>query len=357
MVKIMHIADVHLDRKTEGLSPEKSALRRAEYKETFEKAINLAKEEDVKIILIAGDLFDSALTADSTVDFVRKTLVKIPEIYVFISPGNHDPIASGIYSRLGENLSENVKIFGTSLECVELDALNVRVIGAGFDGEYQENCLLSGFSAPDDGKINLVCIHGDLKSGSEYNPLLQSDISGTNADYIALGHTHAYSGILTSGKTHYAYSGALEPHGFDETGEKGVLIGNIDKQKADLKFVPLEKRRFNVCEIDVSDCEIFEDVIGKIREKLTRASDFYKIVLTGGKKAEIKLDKAVLNSFFEDSVFYIKFSDETKSLLDIDALCEEYTLKGIFAKRIKELSDGGNKEFYDKVADYLFGLF
>ena len=90
---------------------------------------------------------------------------------------------------------------------------------------------------------------------------------------------------------------------------------------------------------------------------LTRASDFYKIVLTGGKKAEIKLDKAVLNSFFEDSVFYIKFSDETKSLLDIDALCEEYTLKGIFAKRIKELSDGGNKEFYDKVADYLFGLF
>ena len=148
MVKIMHIADVHLDRKTEGLSPEKSALRRAEYKETFEKAINLAKEEDVKIILIAGDLFDSALTADSTVDFVRKTLAKIPEIYVFISPGNHDPIASGIYSRLGENLSENVKIFGTSLECVELDALNVRVIGAGFDGEYQENCLLSGFSAP-----------------------------------------------------------------------------------------------------------------------------------------------------------------------------------------------------------------
>lgn len=357
MVKIMHIADVHLDRKTEGLSPEKSALRRAEYKETFEKAINLAKAEDVKIILIAGDLFDNAQTADGTVDFVRKTLAKIPEIYVFVSPGNHDPLASGIYARLSENLSENVKIYGTSLECVELKNLNTRVYGAAFDGEYQENCLISGFSAPDDDVLNLVCIHGDLKSGSLYNPILQSDISGTNADYIALGHTHAYSGILSSGKTHYAYSGALEPHGFDETGEKGVLIGNIGKGKADLKFVSLEKRRFNVCEIDVSDCEIFEDAAGKIRENLTRPTDFYKIVLTGEKKPEIRLDKAVLTSLFEDSAFFVKFKDETKTLLDIDALSEEYTLKGICAKRIKELSDGENKEFYDKVADYLLGLF
>ena len=84
---------------------------------------------------------------------------------------------------------------------------------------------------------------------------------------------------------------------------------------------------------------------------------FTKSFSRAEKKAEIKLDKAVLSSLFEDSVFYIKFSDETKSLLDIDALCEEYTLKGICAKRIKELSDGENKEFYDKVADYLLGLF
>lgn len=357
MVKIMHIADVHLDRKTEGLSPSKSALRRAEYKETFEKAINLAKEEDVKIILIAGDMFDSELAENSTVEFVKKIFSKIPEIYIFISPGNHDPYTISAYSALLKETSENVKIFTGSLEKVSLPNLNTNVFGVGFESEFQENCLLSGFSVPDDDSISLVCIHGDLKSDSRYNPISQSAVAATNADYIALGHTHTFSGILKSGKTHYAYSGSLEPHGFDETGEKGVLIGNIDKGKADLKFVPLEKRRFNVCEIDVSDCEILEDVIEKIRERLSRNGDFYKIVLTGKKKPEINLNTEVLSSLFENDAFYIKFKNQTKPQLDLDALSEEYTLKGVCAKRIKELSNGENSEFYDKVADYLFGQF
>ena len=86
MVKIMHIADVHLDRKTEGLSPSKSALRRAEYKETFEKAINLAKEEDVKIILIAGDMFDSELAENSTVEFVKRFSRKFPRFTFLYLP-------------------------------------------------------------------------------------------------------------------------------------------------------------------------------------------------------------------------------------------------------------------------------
>ena len=49
--------------------------------------------------------------------------------------------------------------------------------------------------------------------------------------------------------------------------------------------------------------------------------------------------------------------NQTKPQLNLDALSEEYTLKGVCAKRIKELSNGENSEFYDKVADYLFGQF
>lgn len=357
MVKIMHIADVHLDRKTEGLTSEKSLLRRAEYKETFEKAIDTAKKENVKIILICGDLFDSCQTEEQTIEFVRRVFAKVPEIHIFISPGNHDPLSAGIYKKLCENLSENVKIFGSTAECVYLDSINTRVYGMGFASEYQKDCLLQNFRVQNDDTVNLICIHGDLKSQSEYNPVSPSDIADTGADYVALGHTHTFLGIQKSGKTHYAYSGALEPGGFDETGEKGVIMGDVGKSGVDLKFVPLQKRMYNVLEIDISDCEIFEDIAEKVRKSLANPNGFYKIVLTGEKKAEIKIDRNTLSSLFSDDVFYIKVKDNSKKLSDLDAICGEYTLKGACARRIAELSKDGNKEFYDKAAEYLFSLF
>ena len=102
MIRLLHAADFHLDSAFSALPPERAAERRLEQRFALQALSALCRERGCDAVLLSGDLFDSALTADSTVDFVRKALAKIPEIYVFISPGNHDPIASGIYSRLGE---------------------------------------------------------------------------------------------------------------------------------------------------------------------------------------------------------------------------------------------------------------
>ena len=57
-MKILHIADVHLEHPFSGESPHIATVRRKESLEAFERAVNLAMLEEVDLVLIAGDFFD-----------------------------------------------------------------------------------------------------------------------------------------------------------------------------------------------------------------------------------------------------------------------------------------------------------
>ncbi|MBE7037809.1 MAG: DNA repair exonuclease [Ruminococcaceae bacterium] len=357
MIKIMHIADIHFETKSGELSPDKSEIRRREIKETFSKSIDIAIKEDVKIILIAGDVFDSDYIGTDTIEFLKREFERIKDIYVFISPGNHDPYTMKAYSALKENLSGNVKIFENRLEGIEIKELNTRVFGYGFEDIYVKESVLSSFKAPCDDMINLCVIHADLSKESDYNPLTNQDILNSNLNYIALGHTHTFSGVLKSGNTYYAYPGTMEPHGFDETGSKGVIIGNIGKNECLLEFLPVSKRQYNVIDIDISDCEIFEDVSNKIKQALTAQENLYKITFVGEKSENLSLNLKMITELFENDVFFVKFKDDTVSKVDINEIAKEFTLKGICAKKIIENTNEENKEFYQKVFKYLLELF
>ena len=55
-MKIMHIADFHLDSAFSGFSKEMAEKRREELRLCFVRAMKLAKENDIKLVLISGDL-------------------------------------------------------------------------------------------------------------------------------------------------------------------------------------------------------------------------------------------------------------------------------------------------------------
>ena len=59
-MKIIHCADLHLDSKmTSNLSKEQAKERKMEILRTYSRMIEYAKNNDVKAIIIAGDLFDT----------------------------------------------------------------------------------------------------------------------------------------------------------------------------------------------------------------------------------------------------------------------------------------------------------
>ena len=90
-MKIIHLADVHLDSKLNShLSIEKAKQRKAEILMSFGKVVDYAIENDVKVVIIAGDLFDSNKVLKSTEKYLFDKINSAKDIDFIYIKGNHD---------------------------------------------------------------------------------------------------------------------------------------------------------------------------------------------------------------------------------------------------------------------------
>ena len=310
MTKIIHTGDLHLDSPLIGLSPDKAEICRNEKFISFEKTIDEVINTKTDILLLAGDLFENEYVSYKTVQFLKRCFAKIPDTHVFISPGNHDCISGNkIYS--GENLGENVHVFDNSLSFVELKDKNVRVYGYGFYGKTADNNIFEGFKAIDDGMTNIMVIHCSLPPYKDTNPITAEQIRESGLDYLAAGHIHAGGEIMREGDTFYAYCGTPQGVSFDETGDKGIIEGEVDHKSVNLKFVKTAKRDVIVADVDVSDCLTNADICTKLKD--LQSGNIYKIKLCGKTPKEVVFNTKALKEMLEESLFSAKIYDETEN--------------------------------------------
>lgn len=340
-VKILHISDLHLDSPVAGLNAQQRAVRRQELRQSFANALALARQRQVQVVLLPGDLFDGADVSGDTVKFVQNLFAAYSDMRFFLALGNHDPLSANIYAAF-EGMP-HVTVFGAEWGSVELPEWNARVYGVGFAHSKQAEPLLRGFRAEKDERVILMVLHGELVQGmtgeSAYNPVYAADIAACGADYLALGHTHAYSGILKAGGTHYAYCGTHEGHGFDECGPKGVIVGTVGKGCVDLEFAATCLRQYRRLEIDVTGCDTVEDVLAAVNT-CTNPQDLFRIALSGQFDGELQLP--VLQNGVQ--AYFAKFVNETRPGYDLQALAQDYTLKGLFARGILERLERAQSE-------------
>ena len=90
-MKLIHCADIHLGSKIEAkLSTEKANIRKKEVRSAFVQMVEQAKENDVKAILISGDLFDSDRPLQKDKEFFYSVVKNTPGIDFLYLRGNHD---------------------------------------------------------------------------------------------------------------------------------------------------------------------------------------------------------------------------------------------------------------------------
>ena len=155
-IKVLHCADLHFDTPFKELSKEVSDTSKNELLEVFKNIIDLAIDENIEVLLIAGDVFDNLTVNKNTLFFISDQIRRIDNIKVFISPGNHDPYnEKSFYNMI--NWPENVYIFKGDMEFKEVKELNLIVWGAGFRNNYENETLLRGVSVDSD-KINIMII-------------------------------------------------------------------------------------------------------------------------------------------------------------------------------------------------------
>lgn len=321
MIKIIHMADMHLGRKFASLSNEKANIRRRELLETFEQILLTAKTQQIDALLIAGDLFDSNDDA-LLISAVREKFAQLEEINIFIAAGNHDWNA---YSN--EKWSANVHVFGTELEKVTIG--DADIYGASFANIHQEQSLLKKIDCSEN-NASILVMHGNLV-GKDANPLDKDLLR--QFDYAALGHIHAYSGIIRQGPSAYAYAGFPEPTGFDDEGRGGILLGRVGKGTADLERIQTTKREYCHIEANITDCIDNLDIAELIRGRI-EADNLYRVVLRGNPN-NFSLSLEYIASCLKNFCFDLSISQQKS--VDYSRLANDYSLKGMFVKRMLQL--------------------
>lgn len=357
-VKIIHTSDLHLDSRLSNFSLDKSKIRRQELKSSFAQALEICGKAD--IVLMCGDIFDNAEYQKGTVKFLQSVFAKYEDTVFFICGGNHDRYTSPGMQALISELPDNVIVFSDKAEYMELDDIKVRVYGMSFADKYCYESLMDEFEVIDDDYINILMLHGEIVSpggDSKYNPVTVAQIERSGFDYIALGHTHDFSGIKRVGRTAYAYCGTHEGHGFDERGPKGVICGTVSKGSCDLGLTETCMRQYVEADIDVTHAYIIEDIINMIKSEVTDSDNIYRIVLKGTLAETIILDMDVIGSAVD--AFYIEISDKTVRDYNLEELSKRQNLKGFVARTVLEELKNCADEDVDTVcsaSDYLYEL-
>lgn len=333
MIKLLHSADWHLDSPIQGRTEEQTGLLKRALRELPRLIAQTALAEGCDLMLLSGDLFDGPCSPESLQALADAlTEVGMP---VFIAPGNHDYYApDGLWERI--RWPENVYIFTkAAVESVALPDLDCRVYGAAFLGPEAAG-VLADFRAEGTESVKLGVFHADpTQAASPYCPVTAGQIAGSGLDYLALGHIHQ-GGSVRCGKTLCAWPGSPMGRGFDEVGERGVLMVSVD-EGCRTRFLPLATPRFFDWE-----CEAGEDPADAVAALLPVAgdSDFYRITLTGESPG---VDLEALRETFSQFPNLL-LRDRTVPPMDLWANAGEDSLEGVYFRLLQEAMEGQDEQ-------------
>ena len=341
-MKIMHLADFHLDSAFSGFDKVAADEKRAQLVKCFERALDIADERGVSLILIAGDLFDTPFCSAATKNAVFEA-IRNARVPVVIAPGNHDFYTkNGTYA--AGNLPENAYVFTSDeLGRFDFDALGVSVIGYAFTSDRYEKNPLSGEVPLSEENVNILCAHADLGSPlSKYAPLGTGAIARCGFAYAALGHVHKPQQPTTSGASLIAYSGFAQGRSFDETGDGGALIIDLDtdSKTASYERVILSTFSYEIAELDVTGAERDEDVTCAI-ENLIELRKYGKhtalrVILGGSLASDYTPNCGRLCAGGEAlGLALLQIKDRTGGTLDADALETDVSIRGGVYRALK----------------------
>lgn len=320
-MRIIHTADLHLDS---PLGTNLSVLRQKERKRellfNFERLIDYAKSNSVNAIIISGDMFDRARIAQKTKEYVLSLIIDNPSIDFILITGNHDEDS---FINEIEIIPNNLKLFDNDFSTVRYD--NIAITGINYSEAYNYSDLKLN-----ENDINILVMHGDTNIEIELKKLKNKYI-----DYLALGHIHKYSKGEIDERGIYAYPGTLEGRGFDEAGDKGFILLDIE-DTISTKFIPFAKRKLHDISINITGLENYQDIRKNIDLKLNDIlqDDMVRVRLQGYYDLNLLKQNDMLEESLNEKFYFAKVSDESKLKINPKDYENDISLKGEFIRNV-----------------------
>lgn len=338
-MKILHCADLHMDSPMEThMTREQAAKRNAEILMSFQRMTEYAENENVRVVLIAGDLFDGERVTRRTVEGVLDAVRRTPQIdYLYVS-GNHDDQTNAFAD---QEIPENFKRFTDKWNTIKYRDVAV----SGIEITKNNASTLYEQLPAQKSRVNIVMLHGQISSACGVDQVNLNLLKGKNINYLALGHIHTYSCEQMDCDGIYCYPGCLEGRGFDECGEKGFVVLDTDGRKIAPTFIPFSSRKLHRVTVDITGAA----TNSAVHQAMKRASqnidkkDMVEFILTGAADPSARIAKKYLYNLVESDFFFVKIKDETKLILDPKDYENDISLKGEFI-RLVMASDAGEAD-------------
>lgn len=317
-MKILHVADLHLEGGYARVGSEKNKLLKEEGLSLFEQLIDVAKKEKMSAVLLCGDLFDKLNVRKSTKKFVASQISACPEIKFFYCLGNHDH-----KSLFEEDCPENLIIFPTEFTKYDLGEV---VIGGNSVVKYVKSDFVRSVDFDKD-RLNIFMLHACLSSAN-YDDCLTfevKDLKNKNIDYLALGHIHTRMEGKIDERGEWVYAGNGCKYGFGNYPRGYVLI---DIQDGKLSW---ERRNFKTARnffdeyVDISACENAMNIKMLIAQKVAEIGkeNFVRVFLKGECNENFEKHIQMLIEEFSERFFYFDIRDESKIRLDLEKIAAE----------------------------------
>lgn len=308
-IKFVHSGDFHLDSPLTSHHETFRQERRDELLEMVARVVDVAIKEQAELLLLAGDLFDASRVEEKTLLYLENQWQRFPG-RIFISPGNHDPYtADSVYEK--RTFPHNVTVF-KDYEEVYMEDLDLVVGGQGFTKATEPLSFLKNIRCTKNATYRILLLHGEISTKEHpYNPIGLGEIASSGYQYVALGHRHSFSGLQKEGDVYYAYAGMPEGRGFDELGDKGILLGTLYEEMVTLKFHPLAKRTYQEVQVDITGILTKGDLLKTIERKLVSATTIYKVLLKGVRSPYLLLPLQELQEALRPKRGDVRIEDQT----------------------------------------------
>lgn len=338
-MKLIHCADIHLDSRMEThMTSEQASMRNTEIIRSFVRMTEFAKENDVRVIIIAGDLFDGDRIKSRTVDEVLGAIRKTPDIDYLYLPGNHDEAFFALSNR--DDIPNNLKQFNQRWETYEYE--NVAISGIEICKENSDSLYNN---IPDTNlEFKIVVLHGQTAAVSGDNLVNLNLLKNRNIDYLALGHLHSFSASPLDSKGTFCYSGCLEGRGFDECGKKGFVLLNTDSELLTYNFVPFSYRELHKIRVDITDLTNSHAIVQKLISSAgnIKRTDMVEFILSGYSDPTANIAVPYVESYLKGSYFFCKVKNESHMKIDPNDYKNDISLKGEFIRLV--LNSNENEE-------------
>jgi exonuclease SbcD len=318
-MKILHTSDWHLGR---TLYSKKE--RQEEYTAFLDWLLKTIKENSIELLLIAGDIFDTASPSSTSQKMYYDFLIKVRNSgckNVIVVGGNHDSpsflnapkvilaaLNVSVIGNASENIEDEIIVVNDSKEKPSVIVCGVpflreRDISRFADGEnyatrskrisenikkhYKEIAELAENKRKELGEQLPIVATGHLSvAGGQRNEddgvretyignieAVSSDIFQDTFDYVALGHYHIPSVI----KDHIRYCGSPVPMGFGEAGHtKCVYVINFNNGKS---IETIEIPVFQKLESIAGDKDFIANRLNELKK--TNSSVWVEIIYKG----------------------------------------------------------------------------